>query len=92
MTPAAPAVATPTADLTDENLDDISNLDPDDNVSIISEDSDDFQMPNNYQRNNNNNNVQNNVNNPARRGNRELNSLGSVPQMPRLRSGRSGRQ
>ena len=87
-------VATPTADMTaaDENLDDISNLDPDDNVSIISEDSDDFQMPNNYQRNNNNNNVQNNVNNHARRGNRELNSLGSVPPMPRLRSGRSGRQ
>ena len=75
----------------DENLDDISNLDPDDNLSIISDDSDDFQIPNNYQANNNDN-VNNNINNNARRGARELNSLGSVQPLPRLRSGRSGRR
>ena len=85
--------APPTADVTaaDENLDDISNLDPDDNLSIISDDSDDFQIPNNYQANNNDN-VNNNINNNARRGARELNSLGSVQPLPRLRSGRSGRR
>ena len=80
--------APPTADATaaDENLDNNSNFDQDDNLSIISDDSDDFTLPNNYQANNNNN-VNNNINNNPRRGNRELNSLGSVQPMPRLRSG-----
>ena len=85
--------APPTADVTaaDENLDDISNLDPDDNLSIISDDSDDFQIPNNYQANNNDN-VDNNINNNARRGARELNSLGFVQPLPRLRPRRSERR
>ena len=74
----------------DENLEINSTLE-DDNLSIISDGSDDFVMPNLYPNNNNNNNVNNNNNNNPRRGNRELNSLGSVPPLPRLRP-RAGRQ
>ena len=78
----APPPADQTA--TDENLDDISNLDPDDTSSIFSDDSDDFQTPNNYRLNNNNAN--NNINNRGhRRGIRELNNLGNVEHLPRLR-------
>ena len=91
--PVTPAPTPADQTATDENLDDISNLDPDDNSSIFSDDSDDFQMPNNYQAHNNNNNVNNNINNNgARRGMRELNSLGNVEPLPRLRSGRPGRR
>ena len=85
-------VPVPTADAVgaDENLEINSTLE-DDNLSIISDGSDDFIMPNLYPNNNNNNNVNNNNNNNPRRGNRELNSLGSVPPLPRLRP-RLGRQ
>ena len=89
VTQAPPPPADQTA--TDENLDDISNLDPDDTSSIFSDDSDDFQTPNNYRLNNNNAN--NNINNRGhRRGIRELNNLGNVEHLPRLRSGRPGRR
>ena len=56
----------------------------DDNTSVVSDESEDLELP--LAHNNINNNVNNAVNN--RRGRRELINLGPVPQLPRLRSGR----
>ena len=85
---ASSTTPAPTADApaTDENLDNNSVID-DDNLSILSDDSDDFALPDTYPRNNNN--VNQNINNNHRRGNRELNSLGPIRPLPRLRSGRN---
>ena len=61
-----------------------------DNESVTSELSDDFDElpPNNMHiANNNLQNLNNNLNQP-RRGQRELINLGQVPRLPRLRSGR----
>ena len=64
-----------------DNIDETTVVD-DDNLSIISDISGDFELPNtNY-----NNNVINVNNN--RRGCRELNNLGPVQNLSRLRSGR----
>ena len=79
--PLAPATAT-TADNIDENT-----VMDDDNLSIISDISEDLEMPNAPFNNNNNNNVINNNNN--RRGQRELNNLLPVQSLSRLRSGRN---
>ena len=78
--PLAPATAT-TADTIDENA-----VIDDDNLSTISDISEDFEMPETPF--NNNNNVINN-NNPNRRGQRELNNLLPVQALSRLRSGRN---
>ena len=78
--PLAPATAT-TADTIDENA-----VIDDDNLSTISDISEDFEMPETPF--NNNNNVINN-NNPNRRGQRELNALLPVQALSRLRSGRN---
>ena len=85
---ASSVTPTPTADATatDENLENNSTID-DDNLSILSDDSDDFALPDIYP--NNNNNVNNNINNNNRRGFRELNSLGPIQPLSRLRSGRN---
>ena len=77
--PLAPATAT-TADNIDENT-----VIDDDNLSVISDISEDFEMPNTQY--NHNNNVINENNN--RRGRRELNNLGPVQSLSRLRSGRN---
>ena len=76
----------PTADV-DENSDDTIVID-DDNSSIVSDESDDFELSpvNNNIRNNNLNNLNNVVNN--RQGQREVLNLGPAPVLPRLRSGR----
>ena len=81
-----PTAVEPTADV-DENIDDTVVID-DDNSSVVSDESDDFELSpvNNNIRNNNLNNVNNVVNN--RRGQREVLSLGPAPVLPRLRSGR----
>ena len=63
----------------------------DDNVSVISDMSDDFDdMPPANMNVENNNNLQNlnNVPNQNRRGQRELRNLGPVPRLTRLRSGK----
>ena len=78
------ATAEAEAPATDEILESTSTFD-DDNLSIFSDDSDEFHLPKN---NNNNVNNNNNNNQHPRRGNRELNNLGSVQPLPRLRSGR----
>ena len=80
--------STPTADATatDDNLENNSTIDDDDNLSILSDDSEDFELPDAYP--NNNNNVNNNNNN-HRRGLRELNHLSPNQNMSRLRSGRN---
>ena len=74
-----PADAIAAADTFDED-----SIIEDDNLSIISDDCDDFALPINQQ--NNDNNVNHNVNN-NRRGMRELNNLGPVQNLSRLRSG-----
>ena len=66
-----------------DNIDDNTVVD-DDNLSIISDVSEDLELPNT--KNNYNNNVLNVNNN--RRGRRELNNLGPVQNLSRLRSGR----
>ena len=65
----------------DDNTNDIVVVD-DDNLSVISEESVDLELPIAH------NNVYNNVNNAVnnRRGRRELNNLGPVQNLPRLRS------
>ena len=78
--PLAPATATAAADNIDENT-----VIDDDNLSVISDISEDFEMPNTQY--NHNNNVINANNN--RRGCRELNNLGPVQNLSRLRSGRN---
>ena len=82
------ATSTPPADATatDDNLDNNSTID-DDNLSILSDDSEDFELPDAYP--NNNNNVNNVNNNNHRRGLRELNNLGPIQNLSRLRSGRN---
>ena len=75
-----PADATAAADNFDEN-----SIIEDDNLSILSDESEDFELPETHH--NNNNNV-NNVNN-NRRGLRELNNLGPIQNLSRLRSGRN---
>ena len=80
LSPDAPAAAVqPTAavDTVDDELNDI--IGNDDNLSVISDVSEDFDLPNSYV----NNNVRIN-----RRGQRELNNLGPVHNLSRLRSGR----
>ena len=78
--PLAPATAT--ADNIDENT-----VMDDDNLSIISDISEDLELPNTPFNNNTNNNVINNNN--YRRGQRELNNLLPVQSLSRLRSGRN---
>ncbi|MCP4140008.1 MAG: hypothetical protein GY755_06920, partial [Chloroflexi bacterium] len=67
----------------DDNIDD-NVIVEDDNTSVVSDESEDLQLP--LAHNNINNNVINVQNN--RRGHRELLNLGPVPRLPRLRSGR----
>ena len=76
------AVEPPEAD--EDNVDSNSIVD-EDNVSVVSDLSEDFELPSTHNYNNNdNNNV--NDNNVNRRGPRMLNDLGPM-QSPRLRSG-----
>ena len=79
---AQPSAVVPPAHV-DENIDDNVVVD-DDNSSVVSDESEDLELPRA------NNPIRNNVNNVVnnRRGHRELINLGSVPQLPRLRSGR----
>ena len=79
---AQPSADAPPAAAVD-NIDDNTVVD-DDNLSIISDVSEDLELPNTQ--NNYNNNVMNVNNN--RRGCRELNNLGPVQNLSRLRSGR----
>ena len=79
---AQPSADAPPA-TADDNIDDTVVVD-DDNLSVVSEESEDLELP--IAHNNVNNNVNNAVNN--RRGRRELNNLGPVQNLPRLRSGR----
>ena len=78
-----------TADDIDRNLIEDEVLD-DDNGSVISDMSDDFDdmPPSNMNVANNNINNLNNVINQNRRGQRELLNLGPVPRLTCLRSGR----
>ena len=77
--PSAETPPAATADNSDEN-----SIVDDDNLSILSDESEDFELPETHF--NNNNNVINVNNN--RRGFRELNNLGPVQNLSRLRSGR----
>ena len=79
-----PAAETPPA-ATADNFDENSIVD-DDNLSILSDESEDFELPETHF--NNNNNVINVNNNNNRRGFRELNNLGPIQNLSRLRSGR----
>ena len=79
---AQPSADAPPAAAVD-NFDENSIVD-DDNLSILSDESEDFELPETHF--NNNNNVINANNN--RRGCRELNNLGPVQNLSRLRSGR----
>ena len=79
---AQPSADAPPAAAVD-NFDENTIVD-DDNLSIISDESEDLELPNTN--NNNNNNVINANNN--RRGCRELNNLGPIKNLSRLRSGR----
>ena len=86
MSPRAASSATlPPADATAaaDNLDNNSIID-DDNLSILSDESEDFELPD-TQPNNNNNVINVNNNNNNRRGNRELNNLGPNQILSRLR-------
>ena len=84
---AASHAAQPSADASPaaavDNIDETAVVD-DDNLSIMSDISEDLELPNT---NNNYNNNVINVNN-NRRGCRELNNLGPVQNLSRLRSGR----
>ena len=80
-----PAAETPPA-ATADNFDENSIVD-DDNLSILSDESEDFELPETHF-NNNNNNVIDVNNNNNRRGFRELNNLGPIQNLSRLRSGR----
>ncbi|MCP4254438.1 MAG: DDE-type integrase/transposase/recombinase [Candidatus Scalindua sp.] len=79
--------AQPSADVLTHAADNIEDnvIVEDDNISVVSDESEDLQLPiaHNNTFNNNVINVQNN-----RRGHRELINLGPVPRLPRLRSGR----
>ena len=79
---AQPSAVAPPAHV-DDNINDNVVVD-DDNSSVVSDESEDLELPRA------NNNVRNNVNNVVnnRRGQRELLNLGPVPQLPRLRSRR----
>ena len=69
-----------------DNFDENSIID-DDNLSILSDESEDFELPETHF--NNNNNVNNVNNNNNRCGLRELNNLGPIQNLSRLRSGRN---
>ena len=77
------AEAPPAAAAVVDNIDDNVVVD-DDNLSIISDISEDLVLPNSYT----NTNVRN-INNNNRRGRRELNNLGPIQNLSRLRSGRN---
>ena len=86
---AASSTTLPSADATPavDNFDNDSIIE-DDNLSILSDESDDFELPETHLNNNHNvNNVNNNNNH--RRGLRELNNLGPIQNLSRLRSGRN---
>ena len=80
------AVEPPAAAAAEDSVDSNSIVD-DDNVSVVSELSEDLTLPNTY---NYDNYVNDNVNDNIvhRRGPRELNDLGPMQQSPRLRSGK----
>ena len=80
------AVIPPAAAAAEDSVDSNSIVD-DDNVSVVSELSEDLTLPNTY---NYDNYVNDNVNDNIvhRRGPRELNDLGPMQQSPRLRSGK----
>ena len=79
------AVETPAAVAAEDSVDSNIIVD-DDNVSVVSDLSEDLALPNTYNYDNVNDNVNNN--NVIRRGPRELNDLGPMQQSPRLRSGK----
>ena len=80
------AVEPPAAAAAEDSVDSNSIVD-DDNVSVVSDLSEDLALPNTY---NYDNYVNDNVNDNIvhRRGPRELNDLGPMQQSPRLRSGK----
>ena len=80
------AVVPPAAAAAEDSVDSNSIVD-DDNVSVVSELSEDLALPNTY---NYDNYVNDNVNDNIvhRRGPRELNDLGPMQRSPRLRSGK----
>ena len=80
-----PPSADATAAAAVDNIDNNSNID-DDNLSIFSDESEDFELPNATAQPNNHN--VNNNRNHNRRGLRELNQLGPCQNLSRLRSGR----
>ena len=80
---AQPSAEPPAA--ADDTVDSNTIVD-EDNLSVVSDLSEDFELPSTHNYNNNDNNNVNN-DNVNRRGPRMLNDLGPM-QSPRLRSGR----
>ena len=81
---AQPSAVEPPA-AAEDNVDSNTIVD-EDNLSVVSDLSEDFELPSTHNYNNNDNNNVNN-DNVNRRGPRMLNDLGPM-QSPRLRSGR----
>ena len=79
------AVEPPAAVAAEDNVDNISIVD-EDNMSVVSDSSEDLTLPNTHSYDNVHDNVNNNI--VHRRGPRELNDLGPVHRSPRLRSGK----